>query len=256
MQNRSVVILQESEEAILKLVALIDTNENGYSVVGTACDGDTGLKLIVEKKPDFVITEIVLAGIDGFGIIDRINEYGLDTKVIVLSVVSRDEIINRAMKKGASYYMVKPVKPNVIIERLKDMSENSINCNEKIYVDYKKNTLDEKISNIFINVGIPPHIKGYCYLREGVKMAVDNPDVINNITKKLYPMIGKKYETSASKVERAIRHAIEVAWDRGDPDVLNSIFGYTVANSKGKPTNSEFIAMIADKLRLRIKNAS
>ena len=185
MQNRSVVILQESEEAILKLVSLLDTNEDGYSVVGTACDGDMGLKLILEKKPNFVITEIVLSGVDGFGIIDKINEYGLDTKILVLSVVSREEIINRAMRKGASYYMVKPVKPNVIMERLNEMSENNVSNNEKVFGEYKKNTLDEKISNIFINVGIPPHIKGYCYLREGVKMAVDNPDVINNITKKL-----------------------------------------------------------------------
>jgi two-component system response regulator (stage 0 sporulation protein A) len=153
------------------------------------------------------------------------------------------------MNKGANYYMVKPISFNILKERLIGLDREDLSSGE-VFGKHREITLDEKISKIFINVGIPPHIKGYSYLREGVKMAVNNPNVINNITKKLYPSIGEKYQTSASKVERAIRHAIEVAWNRGRIDNINNILGVRAFMGTEKPTNGEFIALVADKMLL------
>ena len=153
--------------------------------------------------------------------------------------------------------MIKPVEPETVYKRMLDMLEETSNLRQIPYsVGSAPQTLDEKITSVFLSIGIPAHIKGYQYLREAIRMVYSEPELINRITKALYPGIGKTFSTSSSKVERAIRHAIEVAWDRGDVEVLNSYFGYTVHNDRGKPTNSEFIAMISDKLRLRLKIAS
>lgn len=217
-------------------------------MIGSSEDGITALAAVADKKPDFLITEIVLSGYDGISVINKLKEAGLSTKIMVLSVVCKEDVIARAMSAGASYFMAKPYNFNVLIERLRDaeVSPASYPAQDNI----RRYSLDEKISKIFINVGIPPHIKGYSFLREGVKMAVENPSVINSITKTLYPKIGEKYSTTASKVERAIRHAIEVAWNRGRIDSINGILGVRAYVGAEKPTNGEFIALVADKMLL------
>ena len=161
-----------------------------------------------------------------------------------------DKIINRAIALGARYYLMKPVSAEIVGERVAEVMSPDVAPVREKFERRRAGSLDERISNIFISIGIPPHIKGYTYLREGIKMAVNDPQVINNVTKGLYPVIGEKYASSASKVERAIRHAIEVAWNRGRIDAVNAIFGARVYIGSEKPTNSEFIALVADKLIL------
>jgi two-component system response regulator (stage 0 sporulation protein A) len=192
--------------------------------------------------------EMVLTGYDGLAVISKVRETDKSVKIMVLSAVNRDEIVSRALSIGADYFLAKPCDFFVLKERLLELMEKRVEIT--MVENSKKERLDEKISKIFINVGIPPHIKGYSFLREGVKMAVDEPDIINNITKKLYPKIGEKFLTTPSKVERAIRHAIEVAWNRGRIDSINNILGVRAYIGAEKPTNGEFIALIADKMLL------
>lgn len=188
---------------------------------------------------------MLLPGIDGYEVLDKLK--GCPTKLVVLSAFSEEGMVKRAIEKGASYYIVKPFNCETLSQRLLEITDTDLGRS----VERRRTvSLDEKISNIFISVGIPPHIKGYAYLREGVKMAIKNPGIINNITKQLYPMIGERYETSASKVERAIRHAIEVAWNKGRIDSINAMFGVRVYINSEKPTNGEFIALVADKMLL------
>lgn len=247
MNKKTVYLLQDSKQTNDKLKRAF-TEQGEYDVIGSSEDGITALAAVADKKPDFLITEIVLSGYDGISVINKLKEAGLSTKIMVLSVVCKEDVIARAMSAGASYFMAKPYNFNVLIERLRDaeVSPASYPAQDNI----RRYSLDEKISKIFINVGIPPHIKGYSFLREGVKMAVENPSVINSITKTLYPKIGEKYSTTASKVERAIRHAIEVAWNRGRIDSINGILGVRAYVGAEKPTNGEFIALVADKMLL------
>ncbi|MFR6055618.1 MAG: sporulation transcription factor Spo0A [Eubacteriales bacterium] len=250
MEKKSIVIIQDNEKRNMELQKIIAATSD-LEVVGIATDGIGGYKLIEEKKPDFVVSELLLAGFDGFCILDKLRSSGLETKVILVSAFVREDIVAKALSKGAAFFIAKPYAYEVLIERIRDLDETRAAQKARVYGEgVRRNTLDEKISNIFINVGIPPHIKGYAYLREGVKMAVDNPDIINNITKKLYPMIGERYSTSASKVERAIRHAIEVAWNRGRIESINNILGVRAYIGAEKPTNGEFIALVADKMLL------
>jgi two-component system response regulator (stage 0 sporulation protein A) len=252
MQNIKVVILDNNEDFMKELQGAFEQSEN-CSVCAVSGNGSVGIDYINRFQPDVVIINLVLSGIDGFGVLDYIQANHITTNPIVVSNFSDDNIVNKAISHGAKYYFVKPVSPTTIVERTQDLLNErsaeyqlSTATNEK----HKVTSLDEKISNIFITIGIPPHIKGYAYLREGIKMAVENPDIINSITKELYPNIGKKFNTSASKVERAIRHAIEVAWNRGRVDAISSIFGAKVYLGTDRPTNSEFIALVADKLIL------
>ena len=246
MQKRTIFLLQDTKENNDKLNGLFSAEED-YEVVGYTTDGISGISAICDKKPNFVILDIVLAGYDGLCVIDRIKTSGVPTKIIVLSALTTEDVISKAVSCGADYFMAKPYDFKILKERIDQLANGNSQFNRVVKRDV---TLDEKISKIFINVGIPPHIKGYSFLREGVKMAIENPSIINNITKKLYPMIGEKYDTSASKVERAIRHAIEVAWNRGRIDTINSILGVRAYIGAEKPTNGEFIALIADKMLL------
>ncbi|MBE5744128.1 MAG: sporulation transcription factor Spo0A [Clostridiales bacterium] len=248
MQNK-IVILQDSEQAISNLISVIE-EISGFEIVGSSVDGEEGVKLIEKFQPDFVIVGVVLKSIDGFGVMEKVAIVSAKTQVIVVSSFTSESIITRALNSGAVYYIAKPFKPEIIKNRLIELS-NKVDVVKNVNgIEKRKNTLDEKISKIFISVGIPPHIKGYYYLREGVKMAIETPEIINNITKQLYPKIGEKYKTTASKVERAIRHAIEVAFNRGRIETINSILGIRAYVGKEKPTNGEFIALIADKMLL------
>ena len=245
----TIVILQENVGFAKELAGLFQAS-GLYEVAGIAHDGIGGLKLIEEKRPDFVIMDLILTGIDGLGVLDRMNEKNVESKVIILSSLMREEIVAQAMNKGARYYMVKPFNFELLKQRMREIAGATAFTRENLAPEVRKTSLDEKISRIFINVGIPPHIKGYGYLREGVKMAVQNPDIINNLTKELYPRSGERFDTTASKVERAIRHAIEVAWNRGRIESINNILGVRAYVGAEKPTNGEFIALIADKMLL------
>ncbi len=249
MAKQNVVILQDNIEGIESVVKAI-SNLNNFEVVGTSCDGAQGLELVSKLNPDFLILGIVLKNLDGVAVMEEIKKLNLKTKIVILSSITSEPTISRAMNAGAIYYLAKPCKSEVLVERLTELSCESISNNKDLVAKMKKTSLDEKISKIFISVGIPPHIKGYQYLREGVKMAVNIPGIINNITKELYPSIGEKFNTSASKVERAIRHAIEVAWARGRIESINNMLGMRAYGPGDKPTNSEFIALIADKMML------
>ncbi len=250
MQDFSVLILQDSLEAISDVKFAISGIE-GFNVIATSCDGEEGVELAKKHNPDFIIMGLVLKNYDGFMVLEKLKEIGYLGKILIISSFTSEMAVNRAMSLGVSYYLAKPFKPFLLQNRIKELSGNdgSYKLEEAVF-ERKPNKLDERISKIFISVGIPPHIKGYQYLREGVKMAVNNPDVINNITKKLYPLIGEKYKTTASKVERAIRHAIEVAWNRGRIESINSMLGIRAYIGNEKPTNGEFIALIADKMIL------
>lgn len=217
-----------------------------FEVVGAAQSVQNAFDLIKQKTPDVVITDIVLKGEDGFELIEKINTLEKKPKIFVLSALSQESFVEKAMHLGAVYYMAKPFNVENLVKRVKEICNQEIDTKNRI----KNKGLDEKISNIFITVGIPAHIKGYQFLREAIKMAIANPEIINCITKKLYPSIAEKYDTSSSKVERAIRHAIEVAWNRGKIENINSLFGVKVYSDNEKPTNGEFIALVADKMLL------
>ena len=232
------------KEELDRLVAYFENKKDKYEIVGCGSDGSAVADEVCKVRPDFVVSEILLAGADGFKMLELVNgRLGADApKVVFVSNLSHAGFISKAMKDGASYYMVKPISFENLEERLADLSENASNV-----VDQEKQ-LDEKIANIFISIGIPAHIKGYQFLREAVKLAVDDPEIIASITKRLYPTIAEKFDTSSSKVERGMRHAIEVAWNRGKIENINNLFGLQIYGANDKPTNGELIALIADKM--------
>ncbi len=249
MIKNSVIILQDNEKTISSMEKVIESID-GLNVVATSIDGEEGLDLIKTHKPELLILGIILKNQDGFEVLEKIKPLNIGTKVIVVSSFTREDIIQSALSLGAHYYIAKPYNDETLIKRIKESLTEQTSTDVDVKTEIKRTSLDEKISKIFITVGIPPHIKGYHYLREGVKMAVCDPNIINNVTKQLYPKIGQLFSTSASKVERAIRHAIEVAWNKGRIESLNSILGIRAYMGNEKPTNSEFIALIADKMLL------
>lgn len=220
-------------------------NNEDYEVVATTSSGEQLINLIKTLKPDIAIMDIVLENCDGFKVLESVADQ--PTKMVIQSSLSIDGFINKAISLGAKYYCIKPFDVNTLKERVCDILKNGTVSNKGV-APKQNNHIEEKITNIFITVGIPAHIKGYQFLREAIKLAIANPEIINSITKKLYPTIAEKYDTSASKVERAIRHAIEVAWNRGKIENINNLFGIKVYSSNEKPTNGEFIALVADKM--------
>ena len=245
IEKQTIIIADDNESYLQQLTK--DFEKSGeYEVIASVSDGAEALAIISSKKPDIVIFDIVLGSLDGFELLERLKQEKSPCKKFVLSSLKNEGFIQKAMALGADYYMAKPVAFDVLLKRIKDISlEKSNVTNIK---NSKSRHLDEKISNIFITVGIPAHIKGYQFLREAIKMAIENPEIINSITKQLYPSIAERFETSASKVDRAIRHAIEVAWNRGKIENINNLFGIKIYNSNEKPTNGEFIALVADKM--------
>ena len=239
------VYLADSEQDDLdKISEYFKKKTKEYEIVGMGNDGNVVAQEVINLKPDFVISEVLLSGADGFKMLETVNkEMGADApKVIFVSNLSHAGFISKAMKEGAKYYMVKPISYENLEERMIDVLGNSV-----VDMDSEKQ-LDEKIANIFISIGIPAHIKGYQFLREAVKLAVDDPEIIASITKRLYPTIAEKFDTSSSKVERGMRHAIEVAWNRGKIENINNLFGLQIYGANDKPTNGELIALIADKM--------
>jgi len=220
------------------------------SVTVTAKDGEGLLNAINTKKPDAVITDLFLPKADAISVMSE--NFMKRPEFIVLSAPVSDRLIEKIFESGASYYMVKPISGELLCEKVRSCMKRE----QKRAAAGVKLDLEALVTKVIHDVGVPAHIKGYRYLRDSIMMTVNNMEVINSITKLLYPTVAKLYSTTPSRVERAIRHAIEVAWDRGDPDTLNRYFGYTIASGKGKPTNSEFIAMIADNLRIEMKGTA
>lgn len=243
MDKKIKIYLADSDTEELKRMEEYFYSKNNYEVVGKGTTGSTVIEDIRKLKPDFVITEVLLSGADGFKVLETISkDFGKHMpKFIFVSNLTHAGFISKAMKDGASYFMVKPISYQNLEERILDVSDPVLNS------DGDKQ-LDEKIANIFISIGIPAHIKGYHFLREAVKLAVVEPDIIASITKRLYPTIAEKFSTSSSKVERGMRHAIEVAWNRGKIENINNLFGLQIYGSNEKPTNGELIALIADKM--------
>lgn len=251
------VMLAEDNQSILRLLSDFLSGKPEIELVAAVSDGAVILDAVREHGPDVLVMDVIMPRKDGFMALEelgRIDECARP-KVIVLTGLSRDDFIMRAIALGASYYMVKPFDLHVLYHRILEVAgeEPDVVAPPAPRGEAAEST-DEQITNLFLTLGIPAHIKGYQYLREAIMIAVQDMDVINAITKVLYPQVAKTFATTPSRVERAIRHAIEVAWDRGDLETLQRFFGYTVSNTKGKPTNSEFIALIADKLQLQLKN--
>jgi len=231
---------------------------NGIDIVGAACNGAEAIRLLEEKEPDVLICDMIMPQIDGFGVLERIPAMNLHHRpgIIALTALGRDDFIARAIKLGASYYMVKPFDFGVLAQRIYETAgEEKLadTFGAQIYKEKNSNgsSLEERIANLFLTVGIPAHIKGYQYLREAVKMVIEEPDLMGRITKELYPGIARRFGTTSSKVERAIRHAIEVAWNRGRIEALDEAFGRNVCSLDDKPTNGEFIALVSDRLRIK-----
>lgn len=266
-ESKITVLIADDNKEFCNILNDYLLNQRDIMVTGIAKDGVEALKLIQEKKPDLVVLDIIMPHLDGLGVLERLNTMNIDPmpRIIVLSAVGQDKITQRAITLGADYYVVKPFDMDVFTKRIRQMFNNTISSDEtKKTVSFIESTeikvnkkepvdLEAEITSIIHEIGVPAHIKGYMYLREAITMVVNDMELLSAVTKELYPSIAKKFNTTASRVERAIRHAIEVAWGRGQVETINKLFGYTIHNDKGKPTNSEFIAMVADKLRLKNK---
>ncbi|MGE5614153.1 MAG: sporulation transcription factor Spo0A [Bacillota bacterium] len=258
------IVIADDNKEFIDILSEYLNSQNDIEVVGTAKDGNEACELIIEKMPDIVILDIIMPHLDGLGVLEKLRSMTLKKRplFIILSAVGQDKITQRALALGAEYYVVKPFDIEVLVSRirqLKDSSQNPVirsdytmESKTPYHIPVQRN-LEVEVTNIMHEIGVPAHIKGYQYLRDAIMMVVKDLDIINSITKQLYPSIAREYNTTPSRVERAIRHAIEVAWSRGQVDAIDSLFGYTVSIGKGKPTNSEFIAMVADKLRLEMK---
>lgn len=273
MDQRSInVLIADDNKEFCNILSDYFLSQKDINVVGVAKDGIEVLELIEDCKPDLVVLDIIMPRLDGLGVLERLNTMNLNPmpRVIILSAVGQDKITQRAIALGADYYVVKPFDMDVLSNRIREMFSNQIasetfrrpsssvsSLSSTLDVKVKSSNtaldLESEITNIIHEIGVPAHIKGYMYLREAITLVVNDIELLSAVTKELYPAIAKKYNTTASRVERAIRHAIEVAWSRGQVDTINKLFGYTIHNEKGKPTNSEFIAMVADKLRLKNK---
>jgi len=264
--DKLTVAIAEDNELMLGLLEDIVTSDKELNVVGTARNGEDIYKIIKTQEPDVVLLDIVMPKLDGLGVLDKINQDKSIKKmptVIMVSAIGQDRVTEDAFKLGADYYIMKPFDENIIISRIKRTKKEEIdkkpeqkpafgiNMNKK--VEKTEEDLETDVTEIIHEVGVPAHIKGYQYLRDAIVMSVKDMDMLNSITKVLYPTIAKKHQTTPSRVERAIRHAIEVAWSRGRMDTLDDMFGYTINRGKGKPTNSEFIALITDRIRLDYK---
>ena len=245
---KKILIANEKIDEAQQILEKLTSDEKLFDVK-IAGDGKTALEMLKNEEFDLLIVDLVLPEIDGFEVIESAKELNKNLNIFVISALASDIFIRKATNLGISYFMLKPISLDVLKKRVNDV------LNEPLVIEQKAVTskeIEEKITNIFITVGIPAHIKGYQFLREAIKLSMGNPEIINSITKKLYPTIAEKFDTSASKVERAIRHAIEVAWNRGKIENINSIFGLTVYANNEKPTNGEFIALVADKMLLDV----
>lgn len=263
MGTMNVAIADDNERTLQQLDTIISSDQD-LKLVGKAGDGEQLIHIIRDKQPDVVLLDIIMPKLDGLTVMDRVNREPNVKKpaFIVITAVGQEKITEDAFELGADYYILKPFDNEVVLNRIKHLkARRERNYREiqrgKVYENrqsYMERNLEADTTSLIHEIGVPAHIKGYQYLREAIMMSVRDMEMLNSITKVLYPTIAKKYQTTASRVERAIRHAIEVAWSRGKMDTIDELFGYTVNGGKGKPTNSEFIALIADRIRLEYNN--
>ena len=254
MEHKTTVFIADSTEEFCTHLTAALQQSDGFRVLGAANDGETALRRILELKPQILVLDLMLSKRDGISILKALAAAEQRPVTLVTTGFVTEYVSTAAANLGARYLMLKPCDMEALVERLEEMrAGESRKANPLRRGD--KAGIEAMVTGIIHEIGVPAHIKGYQYLREAIIIAVNDMDVINAITKVLYPQVAKTFGTTPSRVERAIRHAIEVAWDRGDLDTLQRFFGYTVSNTKGKPTNSEFIALIADKLQLQLKNA-
>ncbi len=262
--DRIRILLVDDNKEFCNILSDYLKSQHGFEIVGIAKDGLEAIELITVKLPDIVVLDIIMPHLDGLEVLEKLNTMNLERfpKVIVLSAVGQEKITQRALTLGAEYYVIKPFDLDVFSKRLKEcMGNMSASPERRSLIEHSsivkhsttERDLEAAITNVIHEIGVPAHIKGYLYLRDSITMVINNVELLSAVTKELYPSIARKYNTTSSRVERAIRHAIEVAWGRGRVDVINNLFGYTIHNQKGKPTNSEFIALVADKLRLEMK---
>jgi len=251
-KHTTVMIADNQEEFCAGLTAALQRAE-GFHVKGTAYDGEQAVRMVMERKPDILVLDLMLPKKDGLGVLKAISAMRPRPAVLATSGFITEYVASAAAGLGVQYLMLKPCDMSALVERLEEM--RCAGAQPQVPAQQSRPSIESLVTGIIHEIGVPAHIKGYQYLREAIIIAVNDMDVINAITKVLYPQVAKTFQTTPSRVERAIRHAIEVAWDRGDLDTLQRFFGYTVSNTKGKPTNSEFIALIADRLQLQLKSS-
>ncbi|MBO5483875.1 MAG: sporulation transcription factor Spo0A [Lachnospiraceae bacterium] len=260
------VLIVDDNKRIVNILKEALEREQDMEVAGTASDGEEALRLISLLRPDVVLLDLIMPKIDGLGVMERLKKREMEhtPEIIVVSAVSQENVTENAFHLGAAYYILKPFDPRVVVSRIKAVGSKdragAEQVNNKVISTVfenrnrkMENSLEADVTEIIHEIGIPAHIKGYQYLRDAIMMAVNDTEMLGSITKVLYPTIAKRHKTTSSRVERAIRHAIEVAWSRGKMETIEELFGYTVNSGKGKPTNSEFVALIADKIRLEYK---
>ena len=253
MERVNKILIADSSEEYTRNLKMVLNSVDGWNVVATATKGTDAIMLLEQTKPDVMILDLLLPEIDGIGVLRKAAEMKPAPICMVVSGFLTDYMMSSAAELNVRYFMTKPCMIEAVAERLGEILQADIAAQNPKKHSESVN-LEAMVTSVIHEIGVPAHIKGYQYLREAIKIAVKDMDVINAITKVLYPQVAKTFSTTPSRVERAIRHAIEVAWDRGDLEVLQGFFGYTVSNSKGKPTNSEFIALIADRLQLQLRN--
>ncbi len=265
MESTRVLIVDDNKRIVSILKDALE-REHDMEVAGTASDGEEALRLISILRPDVVLLDLIMPKIDGLGVMERLKNREMKHKpeIIVVSAVSQENVTENAFELGAAYYILKPFDNRVILSRIRALRQQLSVQDEKkenkvistVFENRNRrlaNSLEADVTDIIHEIGIPAHIKGYQYLRDAIIMSVGDTEMLGSITKVLYPTIAKRHKTTPSRVERAIRHAIEVAWSRGRVETIEELFGYTVSSGKGKPTNSEFVALIADKIRLEYK---
>ena len=261
------VAIVDDNESMVKLLQDILKDDNDIEMVGSANNGMDALELIKQKKPDVVLLDLIMPKLDGLGVLEKVNlstDYKKIPSFIVITAIGQEHITENAFHLGARYYIMKPFDNNVILTRIKQVKGDYLNVHnlhtptnlinkQAKNVEITQDSLEADVTSIIHDIGIPAHIKGYQYIREAIMISIKNREMLESITKLLYPTIAKNNKTTSSRVERAIRHAIEVSWNRGNLETIYDLFGYNVTSNKGKPTNSEFIALIVDKIKIEYK---
>ena len=264
------IVIAEDNPLMMELLSSILEEEDGFVVVGKADNGEDAYQMIMEKGPDLVLLDVIMPKLDGISVLEKVRAARSGKNmpaVIIVSAAGNETVASAAFRNGASYYILKPFDREILLDKIHLVAEERIRTKTVSVVrekptetyfakgDYIRQNLEDDVTQLLHEIGIPAHIKGYQYLRDAITISVEEKEMLVSVTKVLYPTIAKKHGTTSSRVERAIRHAIEVAWSRGQLEMIHEIFGYTVNSGKGKPTNSEFIALITDKIRLDYKRA-
>lgn len=255
MDTRMKVLIADSSEDFCENLSNVLSKNERFEIAGIANDGVTAATMLKERRPDVLVMDMMLQKLDGMSLLKLASNMDRRPAILVMSGFVTDYVAAMTASLGANYFMIKPCDFRAVADRICEIKESETSRSRQGKAAHPEANIESMVTGIIHEIGVPAHIKGYQYLREAIMIAVNDMDVINAITKVLYPQVAKTFSTTPSRVERAIRHAIEVAWDRGDLDTLQRFFGYTVSNTKGKPTNSEFIALIADRLQLQLKNA-